>query len=172
MSVESHHFRDLLLPELEQELEKTRKMIHHLPEGHHDFKPHEKSFTYARLAGHTAELAGFMTMILTTPSFDIGSGARTPVVFESKQQILAAFNDLADKTISALKNTSDESFDQNWKLTYKEHTIFSGSRYNAYRQMGLNHMVHHRAQLGVYLRLLNAPVPATFGPSADEPFTP
>ncbi len=167
---ETTTIRTLLLPELEQEFDKTRKMINHLPASPLDFKPHEKSFTLARLAGHTAEMAGFITLILTSPGFEPGSAARVSLTYESVPQLLAAFNEQADGAVTALKNTSDETFDQTWKLSYKGHDIFSGTRYNAYRGMGLNHMIHHRGQLGVYLRLLNAKVPATFGPSADEPF--
>ena len=167
---ESNHLSDLLLPELQQEFDKTRKMIEHLPDGPLDFKPHEKSFTLTRLAGHTAELAGFITLILTSPEMEAGSASRVRLVYETKPQLLAAFNEQADTAITALKNASDESLDQKWKFSYKGHDVFSGSRYNAYRTMGLNHMIHHRAQLGVYLRLLNAKVPGTFGPSADEPF--
>ncbi len=169
---ETTHLRKLLLPELEQEFDKTRKVIDHLPDGPLDFKPHEKSSTLARLAGHTAELAGFITLILTTPELQPGSPSRIRLVYETRPQLLADFNEQADTALAALKNTSDETFDQNWKLSFKGHDIFSGTRYNAYRAMGLNHMIHHRGQLGVYLRLLNAKVPATFGPSADEPFAP
>lgn len=168
--METTQIRRLLLPELEQEFDKTRKMINYLPDGPLEFKPHEKSFTLSRLAGHTAEMAGFITMILTTPEMEVGSAARVRLAYESRPQLLAEFNAQADTAVSAMKNTSDETFEQGWKLGYKGHAIFDGSRYNAYRQMGLNHMIHHRAQLGVYLRLLNAKVPGTFGPSADEPF--
>ena len=167
---ETTYIQTLLLPELEQEFEKTRKMINYLPDGPLEFKPHAKSFTLARLAGHTAELAGLTTMILTTPMIELSAGGLVPLLYESKPQLLAEFNEQADGTLTALKNTSDEAFDQKWKLAYKGHAIFDGTRYNAYRSMGLNHMIHHRAQLGVYLRLLDAKVPGTFGPSADEPF--
>ena len=169
---ETTTLRQLLLPELEEELQKTRKMINHLPDGPLDYKPHEKSFNLARLAGHTAEMAGFITMILTTPDCQLGVTPTTRLTYETKPQLLAEFNELADKTVTALKDITDETFHQLWKLTYKGHDLYSGTRYNAYRSMGLNHMIHHRAQLGVYLRLLDSPVPATFGPSADEPFTP
>lgn len=166
---ETTQLRGLLLPELEQEFEKTRKMIGYLPDGPLEFKPHEKSFTFARLAGHTAEMAGFIAAILTTPMLELTAGGLTPLIYESKAQLLAGFNELADGAVTALKNTSDETFEQHWKVAYKGKAIFEGTRYNAYRMMGVNHMVHHRAQLGVYVRLLGGKVPGTFGPSADEP---
>lgn len=167
---EATQIRKLLLPELEQEFDKTRKMIGYLPDGPLEYKPHEKSYSFARLAGHTAEIAGFISMILTSPMIELSAGGKKPLAYESRPQLLAGFNEQADGAVTAMKNTSDETFDQHWKLAYKGHAIFEGTRYNAYRLMGLNHMVHHRAQLGVYLRLLNAKVPSTFGPSADEPF--
>ena len=87
---------------------------------------------------------------------------------ETKQQALAQFDEVADKALSTVKNTSDEVFRQHWVLTWSGHTIYSGDRYNAYRNLGINHLVHHRAQLGVYLRELNIPIPGTYGPSGDE----
>ena len=167
---ETTTLRNLLLPELEQEFASTRKMIDHLPDGHNEYKPHEKSFSLARLAGHMAELPSFIAMILTTPGYEIGSGVRDVLLLDTRPQLLAEFNERADKAITALKNTSDETLAQDWKLSFKTHTIFNGSRYNAYRNMGVNHLIHHRAQVGVYLRLLNHKVPGTYGPTADEPF--
>lgn len=168
--IESFHLRDLLLPELESELAKTRRMLEAVPDGQNEFKPHEKSMLLSRLVGHTAELAGFASAILSGSGIDMGtpSDPRKILRMETKQQILAEFNEAADKAVTALKATTDESFNETWKLSRKGATIFSGSRYTAYRNMVVNHMIHHRAQLGVYLRLLNLPVPATFGPTADE----
>ena len=167
--VESNHLRDLLLAELESELDKTRRVLEAVPDGQNDFKSHEKSMPLNRLAGHTAELGGFPAIILTAPGVDMGtpSDPRRILRMETKQQLLAEFNELADKSITALKNTTDETFNQTWKLTRKGQPVFSGTRYTAYRNLALNHMIHHRAQLGVYLRLLDQPVPATFGPTAD-----
>ncbi len=160
----------LLLPELEHEFEKTRKLIHALPEAQLDYKPHQKSFSLSRLAGHTAELPRLISLFLTQPDTDISTGFQ-PLFFTTRATLLADFDHAADQAITDIKLTSDETFHQPWKLLYKNHTIFSGSRYQAYREMGVNHMIHHRGQLGVYLRLLDAPVPGTYGPSADEPFT-
>lgn len=172
--VESFHLRDLLLPELESELEKTRRVLDAVPDGHNDFKPHEKSMPLTRLAGHTAEMAGFAALILSTPEIDMGTPAdpRKILRMETKATLLAEFDELADKAITALKQTTDEAFGQDWKLNRKGSNVFSGSRYSAYRNLSINHMLHHRAQLGVYLRLLDQKVPATFGPTADEPYIP
>jgi uncharacterized damage-inducible protein DinB len=168
--IESYHLSTRLLPELTAELAKTRKVLEAVPDGHNDFKPHEKSMLLSRLAGHTAEFAGIVANILTTDSIDMGTPTdpRKILRMETRQQLLADFNEGADKAITTVKQTTDEAFDAPWKLLRKGAAILSTTRYTAYRNIALNHMIHHRAQLGVYLRLLNLPVPGTFGPSADE----
>ena len=165
---ETTTLRTLLLPELESEFDKTRKIFSALPEGHASFKPAEKSMPFGRLAGHVAEITDYITVILTSPDVDVSALGMTPLVFETVPQLLAEFNHRADKTITTLKNTSDETFHQQWKLTFHTHPIFSGDRYTAYREVGLNQLIHHRGQLTAYLRLLDARVPGIYGPSADE----
>ena len=166
---ETNHISQLLLPELEAELAITRRILAAVPNGHNTFKPHEKSMSLATLAGHTAELPSFTMVTLAAPDVDLGApNAYKPNVFETNSQNLDVFNELAAKAIATLKATTDEVFNQEWKLTYGDHVIFNGTRYAAYRTMMMNHLVHHRAQLGVYLRLLGIPVPKTYGPSADE----
>ena len=161
----------LLLPEFNEEMRKTRVALSALPEGHGEFKPHDKSMPLGKLAGHTAQMAGFISLILTTADLDLGLGKISPLLFETKPPLLGAFDDLAEKALTDLSSASDAAFEQNWNLTFKGHPIFSGTRFDAYRAMGMNHMIHHRAQLGVYLRLLNQAVPGTYGPSADAPST-
>jgi uncharacterized damage-inducible protein DinB len=158
-----------LLPELEQELAKTRRVLEAVPDGHNDFKPHEKSMLLNRLAGHTAEFAGFAALILTLPGIDMQTPAdpRKILRMETNAKLLADFDELAAESIAALKNTTDAAFDETFTLSRKGQPVFTGTRYTAYRNNVLNHMVHHRGQLTVYLRLLNQPVPGTFGPSAD-----
>ena len=121
-----------------------------------------------KLAPHVAQLAGFGLTILTTPELDFAKSSFKPLPFESAAQLVRAFDEGAAKARTALKNTPDEAWTQNWKLSFQGKPIFEGSRFLAYRQMFLNHLVHHRAQLGVYLRLNGKPVPATYGPSADD----
>lgn len=159
---------ELLLSEFDDEVKKTRTMLQRVPM-QPDFKPHPKSMPLGKLAPHVAELAGFGLTILTTPEFDFGTGpARPRPPFESPEQLVKAFDEGAAKVRAALKNTPDEAWTQPWKLSFQGKPIFSGSRFLAYREMFLNHLVHHRAQLGVYLRLNNKPLPATYGPSADD----
>jgi uncharacterized damage-inducible protein DinB len=165
---ETTTLRTLLLPELEAEFKKTRKMLEAIPDGHTGFKPHEKSMSFARLAGHTAELPAFISYILATPGGDASTAGFKPHTLETRQQLLAEFDELADQALTDLKNSSDEALHQHWDMNFRGHEVYSGSRDNAYRTWGVNHLVHHRAQLGVFLRLLNQPIPGTYGPSADE----
>ena len=158
-----------LLSELEQEFAKTRRVLDAVPDGHNDFKPHEKSMLLNRLAGHTAEFAGFAALILTLPGIDMQtpSDPRKILRMETRDNLVAEFDELAAGAIAALKTTTDAAFDETWTLSRKGQPVFIGTRYMAYRNNVLNHMIHHRGQLTVYLRLLDVPVPGTFGPSAD-----
>lgn len=159
---------ELLLLEFDEEAKKTRAILERVPMNA-DFKPHAKSMPLGKLAPHVAELPGFGHTILTTPEFDFGSGPSRPRPgFESPEQLVKAFEEGAAKIRTALKQTSDAAWNEPWKLSFQGKPLFSGSRFLAYRQMFLNHLVHHRAQLGVYLRLNDKPLPATYGPSADD----
>ena len=158
---------DLLLSEFDDEAKKTRATLERVPI-EPDFAPHPKSMPLGRLAPHVAQLPDFGLIVLTTPELDFGTGKWTPLPFESAEQLVKAFDEGAAKVRAALKNTPDEAWTQPWKLSFNGKPIFSGSRFLAYRQMFLNHLVHHRAQLGVYLRLNDKPVPAIYGPSADD----
>jgi uncharacterized damage-inducible protein DinB len=159
---------ELLLPELDEEIKKTRTMLERVPADKKDYAPHAKSMPLGKLAPHVAQLAGFGLTILTTPELDFAKGSIKPLTFESPAQLLQAFDEGAAKVRAALAATPDSAWKENWKLSFQGKTIFEGNRFLAYREMFLNHIVHHRAQLGVYLRLNDAPVPATYGPSADD----
>jgi uncharacterized damage-inducible protein DinB len=161
-------FSELLLPELDAEIAKTRTTLERVPADKKDFAPHPKSMPLGKLAPHVAQLAGFGLTILTTPAFDFSTGSIKPVPFESSAQLVQALDEGAAKVRAALQATPDSAWKEPWKLSFQGKTIFEGERFLAYRQMFLNHLVHHRAQLGVYLRLNEKPVPATYGPSADD----
>ena len=158
---------DLLLVEFDEEVKKTRAMLERVPMNA-DYKPHAKSMPLGKLAPHVAELAGFGVTVLTTPELDFGKTSSSRVPFESSAQLVKVFEEGASKVRAALKNTSENAWNEPWKLSFQGKPIFNGSRFLAYRQMFLNHLVHHRAQLGVYLRLNDKPLPATYGPSADD----
>jgi len=159
---------DLLLMEFDEEVKKTRATLERVPSGKADFVPHPKSMPLGRLAPHVAELGGFGLSVLTGPGLDFSQQSYTPLPFESGAQLVRAFDDGAAKVRSALQSTPDKAWSDPWKLSFQGKPIFEGTRFLAYRQMFLNHIVHHRAQLGVYLRLNSEAVPATYGPSADE----
>lgn len=158
---------ELLLSEFDEELKKTRATLERVPMKP-EYKPHAKSMPLGKLAPHVAELCGFGYTILTTPELDFANMQRTPVPFQSPEQMVKALDEGAAKVRGALKNMPDQAWNEPWKLSFQGKPIFSGSKFLAYRQMFLNHLVHHRAQLGVYLRLNEKPLPATYGPSADD----
>ena len=159
---------ELLLLEFDVEMKKTRTALERVPADKKDFAPHPKSMPLGKLAPHVAQLAGFGLTILTTPQYDFSMGSIKPLPFESPEQLAQALDEGAAQVRTALQATSDEAWKENWKLSFQGKTIFEGPRFLAYREMFMNHLVHHRAQLGVYLRLNEKPVPATYGPSADD----
>jgi hypothetical protein len=159
---------ELLLPEFDEEMKKTRTTLERVPAGKPEFSPHPRSMPLGKLAPHVAQLVGFGLSVLTTPGVDFSQGSYRPLPLESAAQLVSVLDEGAAKVRGALVGLPDEAWKQNWKLVFQGKTIFDGPRFLAYRQMFLNHLVHHRAQLGVYLRLSGQPVPAIYGPSADE----
>jgi uncharacterized damage-inducible protein DinB len=162
--------KDLLLPEFDAELRKTRTILERVPAtlDKQSFKPHEKSTPMAKLAAHTAQMPGFLSIIVSTPDFDLANSGFKPLVMQSSAQILATFDKLSAEAHALLDSVSDRSMHETWKLSAGGQSIYDGSRYFAIRTMFFNHLIHHRAQLGIYLRLNDILVPATYGPSADE----
>jgi len=160
---------DLLLAELDEEVRNTRRTLERVPVGRNDFAPHPKSMPLGRLAPLVAQLGGFGLTVLTEPSFDLSQRRYAPLPLESPGQLVAVFDEGAARVRGALARVTGSAWTEPWKLSMQGRTLFEGTRFLAYREMFLNHLVHHRAQLGVYLRLSGEPVPATYGPSADEP---
>ena len=160
--------RELLLPEFDAEMKKTRTMLERVPEGRQDYKPHEKSMPLGKLAAHVAQLPEFATRILELPNLAFSKSDMKPLVMESRQHLLDSFDALVEKARKAIAKTTDEDWEKKWKLSFQGHTITDDPRHLTYRAMFLNHLVHHRAQLGVYLRLNDIPLPGTYGPSADD----
>ena len=159
---------ELLLLEFDEEMKKTRTTLERVPADKQEFAPHPRSTSLGRLAPHVAQLAGFGLTVLTTPEYDFAKGDYKPLTFQSATQLTSVLDEGAAKVRAALETTADEAWKDSWKLSIRGNTIFKGSRFLAYREMFLNHLVHHRAQLGVYLRLNDKPVPSTYGPSAYE----
>lgn len=159
---------EALLAEFDQEAINTRKTLERVPDKP-DFVPHAKSMPLGRLAPHVAQLPEFGLTVLTTPQLDFSTGSFRPLPFALAAELVRAFDEGATKVRDAILKLPDDAWQANWKLLFQGRSFFDGSRFLAYRMMFLNHLVHHRAQLGVYLRLNGVAVPATYGPSADEP---
>lgn len=162
--------RDGILPEFDHEIGNTRKVLERVPEGKPDYKPHEKSMPMGRLAGHLAELPGWAKETILQNSIEIRQGdpKNVPLVMASRKQLLEEFDKRAAAGRAAIAGASDEELMKPWSLIANGKTIFTLPKIAVLRGFVMNHMIHHRAQLGVYLRLNDVPVPSIYGPSADE----
>jgi uncharacterized damage-inducible protein DinB len=163
---------ELLLQDYDMEMGMTRRTLERVPEDRPDYKPHEKSMPMGKLAMHVATLPRFGKTILTTPSMDLTTAKWPDMNFSSREKLLADFDSLAGAARAALAAASDAELAAPWKFSYGEHVLSNSPRSLAFRHMFFNHLIHHRAQLGVYLRLNDVRVPGLYGPSADEPFKP
>jgi uncharacterized damage-inducible protein DinB len=161
----------ILLEDYDAEMANTRRTLERVPETP-DYKPHDKSMPIGKLAMHVAHLPTFAKYILSEPGMDMANSTlpKTDLTFHAREAMLVAFDAAAAETRKALAAASDADLAANWKFSFGEHLISDRPRSVTYRLMFFNHLIHHRAQLGVYLRLNNIPVPGLYGPSADEPF--
>jgi uncharacterized damage-inducible protein DinB len=165
------NYSETILPEFDQEMAKTRKVLERLPEDKLDWRVHPKSNTIGWNANHLAELPGWIEGALTTPSWDIapagGESYQSPKL-TTRQEILNLFDRNVNTARKALAATKDEEVRQPWSLLQAGKPIFTMPRATVIRGMVLNHLIHHRAILCVYLRLNNIAVPGMYGPSGDE----
>ncbi len=161
---------EILLLDYDIEIGNTRRTLALIPAKDPLWKPHEKSMAIGRLAMHVARLPNFCTRILSTPEMNMATEKFPELVFESTPGLLTVLDEAAAEAKSHLAAASDEDLEKKWRLLFGERVVIDAPRKVLYRTMFLNHLVHHRAQLGVYLRLLDIPVPGLYGPSADEPF--
>ncbi len=160
------------LPELDQEMATTRRVLERVPEDQLGWKPHERSATLGGLASHIAQLAGMAARVFAGDSVDVappGGPPPVPAQLASRQEILDAFDANAKKSREALAQADDATMARTWTLLRGGETMFSLPRVAVVRSALLNHIIHHRGQLSVYLRLTGAKVPSIYGPSADEP---
>ena len=166
----SHRIAASLLPEFDLEMANTRKVLERVPEADWGFKPHAKSFSMGELAGHVASIPGWMTSTLVDDAFDVSPGG-VPATFPragSVREALSMFDEGIAGARAALEATDDSTFLKSWALLANGEPIFTMPRVAVVRSFVMNHLIHHRAQLCVYLRLNDIPVPALYGPSADE----
>jgi uncharacterized damage-inducible protein DinB len=161
---------EILLIDFDSEIGKTRRTLERIPGNDPKWRPDEKSMPIGRLAVHAARLPQFCTSILTTAELDGATYKFPALIFESTAHLLSDLESSAGEAKSHLSAMTDEELKKEWRFSFGDKVIASGPKMLLYRTMFLNHLVHHRAQLGVYLRLLKIPVPGLYGPSADEPF--
>jgi uncharacterized damage-inducible protein DinB len=162
---------EALLPEFDHEMANTRKTLERVPEDKFGWKPHEKSMTMGRLANHLADIPVWALHGLEQDSLDVnppGGESRKPSEVSSRKELLALFDKNVAAARAAIAGASDEKFGKPWTLLNGGQEVFTLPRAAVLRNFVLNHSIHHRAQLGVYLRLNDVPVPSIYGPSADE----
>lgn len=159
-----------LLPEFDQEMANTRKTLDRVPDDKFQWKPHEKSSAMGSLASHLANLPGWTKVTMEMTEFDLAPGG-TPVespAYNSRRELLTAFDKNVSEAREKIATASDQALFGNWSLLSNGQKLMSLPRIAVLRGFVMNHMIHHRAQLGVYLRLNDIAVPSIYGPSADE----
>jgi len=160
-----------MLGEFDNEMANTRRTLERVPEDKLDYAPDAKSMKLGRLAGHIAEMVGWGALASSADEFDMdpdGKGSHKPFHATGREQLLAEFDKNVAAARKALEGVSDSQMMQEWKLKANGRTLLALPRVAVLRSMVMNHIIHHRAQLGVYYRLNGIPVPALYGPSADE----
>jgi len=157
------------LGELEHEAATGRKMLERIPESAWEFKPHEKSMDMKRLATHCAEMWGWTRYTLDHPELDFATAPYEPYQPGSTQDLLDYHDKMVAEAKEVLARTTDETMMESWTMRNGEQVYFTMPKVQVLRSMVFNHIIHHRGQLSVYLRENDIPVPAIYGPSADEP---
>ena len=157
----------MFLKELDMEAKTTRKMLSRIPDDKYDWQPHPKSMTIRRLATHVAELPSWITMTLNTSELDFASNPYKPEIINNTAELMNYFEkNLADGRAN-LEGATEEQLSDNWTLRNGEE-VYSTTPKSEVLRMTYSQIIHHRAQLGVYLRLLDVPIPGSYGPSADD----
>jgi uncharacterized damage-inducible protein DinB len=158
---------DALLPEYDHEVTTTRKLLERVPDGKFDWKPHAKSMSLGQLAGHLATMLSWGQSAMNQSEFDL-SGDFTPPALNTQKDLLAAFDRESAATRQALVGKNDAELMAPWSLKRGGKALFTMPKAAVMRSFVMNHMIHHRGQLSVYLRLHDVPLPSIYGPSADE----
>ena len=166
---------EILLLDFDKEIENNRRTLERVPDDIDsvvNWKPHDKSMPFGRLAMHCATIPMFVHYILEDDGMDMANSARphSSLEWKGRGPALRALDDAAQKCRNSLVNASDEALEKSWRFSFGPQVIAEASRASMFRGLFFDHMIHHVSQLGVYLRLNNLPVPGLYGPSADEPF--
>lgn len=159
---------DPLVSELEYEAATTRRVLDRIPDSEFGWKPHPKSFSLGELASHTANIADWAAITLTTDELNLDPVDSKPWLASTRAELLEQFDRNLAKSLSLLREADDEHLRAPWTLKSMGQTVLTLPRSAVLRTWVLNHMIHHRGQLAVYLRLRDIPVPSIYGPSADE----
>ena len=167
-SLPTTNLASLLYGDLEHELAQTRRLLERYPEGKGDWQPHAKSMVLSRLAVHVAELPGLGPIVIETDELDFATSGYKPTPFSSAADLVAIFDRKVADLRRAIARIDLELLERPWTLRNGSHVILTQPKGALLRGLVINHIVHHRAQLGVYYRLLGVPVPGMYGPSADE----
>jgi uncharacterized damage-inducible protein DinB len=154
-----------LLPEFDQEMKATRRVLERVPSEKGDWKPHPKSFSLAHLAQLVSWMPGWIAQQLTETSLDLAAAGRYSN--ETTETLLAGFDEAVRRSRAAIENADDQDYEAGWSLKMGDKVLYTGSRFDVVRGT-ISHLSHHRGQLTVYLRLLDVPVPSIYGPTADE----
>lgn len=157
----------IFLKELEQENQTTQKFLELVPDDKFDWQPHPKSMTIKRLTTHITDLPNWVTMGLTTDELDFNSNNWQEPVINHTAELLSNQEKSMQSAMESLQQADEKILDEPWVLRQGDQVFMTSTKGEVVR-MSLNQIVHHRAQLGVYLRLLNIPIPGSYGPSADE----
>lgn len=157
-----------MLAELEYEISATRKVLERAPEEKFDWKPHEKSMSLRELTSHVSNILQWVEAVMTVEEFEVPSDFK-PFRAESRAELLSHFDQNVARARELLSLATDEQLKRRWRFKSEGRVKFEMSRVAVLRSFILNHLIHHRGQLSVYLRLSQVPVPAIYGPSADEP---
>lgn len=163
--------KDILLPEFDMEMDATRRALERVPDDKFDWKPHDKSGTLGWLAAHVSNIPHWSTIVMEQNALDLapaGGKAYTPPKPTNRQELLEQFDKNRADARAAIADGDDAAYAKPWALLMGGKELFTEPRSAVLRRMVFNHIYHHRGQLTVYLRLLNIPVPALYGPSADE----
>ena len=160
---------ELILKELQQEAQTTRKMLSRVPVDKFDWKPHPKSMSLKNLATHIAELPGWVSMALNTDELDFAANPYSPSPVSSNNDLMELHERSLASAITGMQATNEAILEKPWILRMGPKILASSSKLDTIR-MSQSQTIHHRAQLGVYLRLLDIPIPGSYGPSADESF--
>ena len=161
--------QEALLQEYDLEMKSTRPLLECVPEDKFAWKPHAKSMSLGRLAGHVAELAGRPASVIGMDTV-VRSPGQQPYVPASKKELLEKFDTGSAEARKSIAGLTADRLDTIWTLKFGDRTLFEIPRALALRRVCMNHLIHHRAQLGVFLRLLDVLIPGMYGPSADEAF--